>query len=109
VSRFILYDNFSKDSPEAQLRPDIDAGVVSIVRWEQPLAAGGQTSAYTNCLERLADWLAGSPLDVDEFLFSPEGAPLPQVLSRFEAYPGVVAHGRSTVRRITKSPMPTVW
>jgi hypothetical protein len=50
----------------------------------------GQVQAYTDCIERHRDdsrWIAF--IDVDEFLFSPTGRPLPEVLARYERWSGV--------------------
>jgi hypothetical protein len=52
-------------------------------------------SAYDDCLQRHRDdtrWIA--MIDVDEFLFSPTGASLPEVLRRFDTHPGVVVNRR---------------
>jgi hypothetical protein len=78
--------------PGAELAPEIDAGIVEVTPWpEEP----GQIGAYTHCLERHRDevrWLAA--IDVDEFLFSPTGARLPDVLRGFDTQPGVVVNRR---------------
>jgi hypothetical protein len=55
----------------------------------------GQRSAYEDCLARHRSdtrWIAF--IDADEFLFSPTGAPLPEVLRRFDRHPGVVVNWR---------------
>lgn len=92
VERFYLYDNLSEDEWRAELAPEIDAGIVEVTHWPpEP----GQMSAYDDCLERHRDdtrWIA--MIDVDEFLFSPTGASLPEVLRRFDTYPGVVVNRR---------------
>ena len=87
VERFFLYDNASEDDHLGALAPFIDDGSVTVHEWP---VFPGQGSAYDHCLARHGDevrWLAF--LDVDEFLFSPEGRPLPEVLRRYERYPGV--------------------
>jgi hypothetical protein len=92
VERFYLYDNLSGDDWRSELAPEIDSGVVEVTQWpDEP----GQVSAYDDCLERHRDdarWIA--MIDIDEFLFSPSGAPLPEVLRRFDTYPGVVVNRR---------------
>lgn len=92
VERFYLYDNLSEDEWRAELAPEIDAGIVEVTHWPpEP----GQMSAYDDCLERHRDdtrWIA--MIDVDEFLFSPTGASLPEVLRRFDTHPGVVVNRR---------------
>jgi hypothetical protein len=50
----------------------------------------GQASAYRDCLDQHredARWIAF--IDLDEFLFSPTLAPLPEILREYEQWPGV--------------------
>jgi len=92
VERFYLYDNRSSDDWRSALAPEIDAGIVEVQRW--PFVPA-QLGAYQHCLEQHRDdarWIAF--IDVDEFLFSPTGKPLPEVLRRFDLHPGVVANWR---------------
>jgi hypothetical protein len=87
VERFFLYDNASEDDHLAALAPFVEDGSVTVHEWP---VFPGQGSAYDHCLARHGDevrWLAF--LDVDEFLFSPQGRPLPEVLKGFERHPGV--------------------
>ena len=90
VERFYLYENNSNDDWEAALAPFSD--VVELRHWpDHP----GQFSAYSDCLQRHRQdtrWIAF--IDVDEFLFSPTGRSLPDVLSRFSGVPAVVANWR---------------
>jgi hypothetical protein len=92
VERFWLYDNLSEDNWRAALAPEIASGLVTVTPWpDEP----GQASAYIDCLKRHrtdARWVAF--IDVDEFLFSPSGHSLPEVLRRFDRYPAVVANWR---------------
>lgn len=92
VERFYLYDNLSGDEWRSELAPEIASGVVEVTEWPpEP----GQLSAYDDCLERHRTdtrWIAA--IDVDEFLFSPSGKPLPEVLRRFDMHPGVVVNRR---------------
>ena len=92
VERFYLYDNLSTDDGRAELDPEIAAGIVDVTPWSiQP----GQASAYLDCLQRHrehARWIAF--IDADEFLFSPTGHPLPEVLRRFNTHPGVAVNWR---------------
>jgi Glycosyltransferase family 92 len=88
VERFFLYDNDSDDEHLEALAPYIDEGTVELRHW--PVFPDGQSTAYTHCLEEHAGdsrWIAF--VDLDEFLFSPQGRPLPEVLSRYERWPGV--------------------
>jgi hypothetical protein len=92
VERFYLYDNHSSDDWRSVLGPEIAAGIVESQRW--PFAYG-QVGAYDHCLQQHRDdarWIAF--IDVDEFLFSPTGRPLPEILRRFDTHPGVVVNWR---------------
>jgi hypothetical protein len=88
VERFFLYDNGSDDEHLEALAPYLQEGTVMLRDWpEYPM---GQVKAYAHCLAEHADdsrWVAF--VDVDEFLFSPQGRPLPEVLARYERWPGV--------------------
>jgi hypothetical protein len=91
VERFYLYNNDSADDWAAAIGPELSAGIASVVPWHRP-PRGAQLSAYEDCLRRhRADtrWIAF--IDIDEFLFSPSGVPLPDVLSHFAERPGVLA------------------
>jgi hypothetical protein len=87
VERFFLYDNASEDEHLEALAPFIDDGSVLVHPWP---VFPGQGPAYDHCLAMHgseARWLGF--IDVDEFLFSPTGRPLTEVLRRYERYPGV--------------------
>jgi Glycosyltransferase family 92 len=87
VGRFFLYDNGNEDAHLEALRPFIEDGSVVLHPWE---VYPGQGAAYDHCLEHHgheARWLAY--IDCDEFLFSPTGQPLPDVLRDYEEFPGV--------------------
>jgi hypothetical protein len=94
VQEFYLYDNDSTDDWQRVLTPYIDQGTVLVTPWpSQPRNA--QFTAYGHCLRhrrRQARRIAF--LDIDEFLFSPTGKPLPQVLAELERHPGVIAAWR---------------
>jgi hypothetical protein len=90
VDRFFLYDNRSEDEHREALAPAVDDGVVDVRDW--PLHPG-QMPAYRDCLESHredARWIAF--LDIDEFLFSPTGRPVSEILPEFEQWPGVVVN-----------------
>jgi Glycosyltransferase family 92 len=92
VERFYLYDNLSGDEWRAELAPEIASGVVEVTEWPRE---PGQLSAFDDCLERHRDdarWIA--MIDIDEFLFSPTGAPLPEILRRFDTHPAVAVNRR---------------
>ena len=92
VERFYLYDNRSSDDWATELAPEIEAGIVEVQHW--PFVPG-QLGAYKHCLEQHRDearWIAF--IDVDEFLFSPTGRPVPDVLRGFDTHSGVVVNWR---------------
>ena len=87
VERFFLYDNGSDDEHREALAPYVGEGIVELTDWPQFPA---QVQAYTDCIERHREdsrWIAF--IDIDEFLFSPTGRPLPEVLARYERWAGV--------------------
>jgi hypothetical protein len=88
--RFFLYDNNSTDSHREVLAPYVEDGIAEVAEWPQFPAQG---KAYRHCLQTHwgeCRWIAF--LDVDEFLFSPTGRPVPEVLREFEEFPGVVVN-----------------
>jgi hypothetical protein len=87
VERFFLYNNHSTDGHLEVLRPYIDAGIVV---WEDFPGFPPQLECYQHCVETHrhdSRWIAF--IDIDEFLFSPAGQPLPEILRDFEEHPGV--------------------
>ena len=87
VERFFLYDNLSEDDHLEVLAPYLADGTVTVRRWP---VFDPQVTAYNDCLRWHrydSRWIAF--IDVDEFLFSPTGQPLPEVLADYEAWPGV--------------------
>jgi hypothetical protein len=87
VERFLLYDNGSRDDHRAVLAPYVESGIVVIHDWP---VFPGQVEAFDHCVsEHRHDsrWIAF--VDVDEFLFSPTGRPLPELLAGYEQWPGV--------------------
>jgi hypothetical protein len=87
VERFFLYDNGSSDNHLEVIAPYIETGTVVLHEWpDRP----GQVKANDHCVsEHRYDtrWIA--TLDIDEFLFSPSGQPVSEVLVDYEEYPGV--------------------
>ena len=87
VERFFLYNNRSDDDHRAALAPYIEDGTVVLQDWDDWPA---QMQTYDDCLKRHRDesrWIGF--IDLDEFLFSPTGRPVPEVLTEFERWPGV--------------------
>jgi hypothetical protein len=99
AERFFLYDNRSEDDHRDVLAPYIDEGIAEVRDWPEQFP-GSYHKAFEHCIERHrrdCRWIAF--LDIDEFLFSPTGQPLPDVLAGYEDAPGVavsvVAFGNS--------------
>jgi hypothetical protein len=95
AERFFLYDNESADDHEEVLAPYVERGIVEVRHWPTPpsVERGVPWSiigAFNDCVRRHredARWIGF--IDVDEFLFSPTGRTLPDVLSEFEQFSGV--------------------
>ena len=91
AERFFLYNHASTDDHREALAPYVEDGIVVLEDW--PDVPAVQTDMYNRCLEQHRDkarWIAF--IDMDEFLFSPTGRPLPEVLAEYEEWPGVVAN-----------------
>lgn len=90
VQHFYLYDNGSTDAFQPVLDPWLASGRATLHDWpERP----GQLAAYRHCLathRRAARWIAF--IDIDEFLFSPLQAQLPDALAPFAQHPAVGAN-----------------
>jgi hypothetical protein len=87
VERFFLYDNRSEDEHREALAPFLADGTVVLHEW--PMFPG-QLQAYAHCLEHYrADsrWIAF--LDLDEYLFSPTGRKVSELLPEYEDANGV--------------------
>ena len=90
AEQFFLYDNGSTDGSDAVVAPYVERGEATMTDWPH---RPGQLSAYNDCIRRHCDesrWIA--LIDLDEFLFSPTGRPVPDVLREFERWPGVGAN-----------------
>lgn len=107
---FYLFDNLSTDSFLTVLQPYIDRGIVECQSW--PLAHSNiydwnevQCLAYERALYKAkgkAKWLA--ILDTDEFLFSPSGKSVAELLKNYESFAGIGVNwqvfGTSSVAKI---------
>ena len=92
IGHFYLYDNMSTDNPAQVLNNYKKRGLVTQITCEIPYNKGAQRSSYTHCLKHFGHtsrWIAF--IDLDEFLFSPQGK-LSDKLVRYETHPGVVVH-----------------
>ena len=93
VEHVLLYDNSSTDNSREVLQPWINAGIVELFDWPIPWMRGAQTKAYNHALRRLRGrtrWAAF--IDIDEYLFSPTGQPVSEVLKRYEGHAGVIVN-----------------
>jgi hypothetical protein len=102
--RFYLYNNFSTDHHREVLAPYIADGTVIHREWPVEPA---QMAGYRDVLERFRSdtrWLGC--FDIDEFLFSPMGARVSDVLRDFEEFPGVGVNEISfgTSGHVTRQP-----
>ena len=99
AERFYLYDTGSTDDHLRVLEPYADQGIAVLHDWstrvdfrQSPFEyiAKGQLAAYEHCIReygRDSRWIAF--IDVDEFLFPPQGGTLPDVLVDYEQWPAV--------------------
>jgi hypothetical protein len=98
AERFYLYDNESDDNHLEVLAPYVEEGLVVIHPWPGSSVTGPelnviQMGAYEHCIATHAEearWIA--IIDVDEFLFSPTGRPVSEMLTEYERWPAVVAN-----------------
>jgi len=93
VEHFLLYDNFSTDDAREVLEPWIAAGIVELIDWPVHWKKGAQTKAFLDALDRLrhrSRWAAF--IDIDEFLFSPTGSTVAEILDLYTANAGIVVN-----------------
>jgi hypothetical protein len=86
VERFFLMNHESADNHLEVLAPYIEEGSVVVEDWEGPRPDfPWQAGCNYHCLEQHRHetrWLAF--IDLDEFLFSPTGRPVPELLPEYE-------------------------
>lgn len=84
VEKFYLYNRRSTDDWRTVLAPYMEQGIVDVKEWDRPAFPPGRNSqidAFQDCIDRLRgqeSWLAF--LDGDQFLWSPGGTSLADVL-----------------------------
>jgi hypothetical protein len=99
VERFFLIDNESDDESAEVLAPYIEGGVV--VPYEAPGSAASQTELDAIKIPVFHEVIAAHGADVrwiafvdtDEFLFSPTGRPVAELLEEYEHWPAVAVNG----------------
>jgi Glycosyltransferase family 92 len=96
VERIYLYNNRSTDDHREAVAPYADDGFVVAHEWPDVLppnvvvGEAAQCAVYQDCILRHGGetrWIAF--IDLDEFLFSPTGTALPDMLHEYERWPGV--------------------
>lgn len=112
VEQFYLYNNQSTDDYLSVLKPYRKAGLVTLIDWPYSYVPGDgaawraiQMGAYDDCLNNHgadSHWIAF--IDIDEFLFCPNGARLTHYLKRYTSYGAVgvnwLIFGTSHVKKI---------
>ena len=84
-----VYDNRSEDDFAQVLAPYLADGVVTLTDWPE---FPGQLTAYDHCLRAQGgNWRWIAFIDLDEYVFSPELRPVPEILGRYEHLPGIGA------------------
>lgn len=97
VQHFYLYNNNSQDNYLEALEPYISSQQVTLIEWPYTYAYGDharwiqiQCGAYMDCIRAHASdtcWLAA--IDIDEFLFCPDGQSLPEFLKSYIEFGGL--------------------
>lgn len=104
VQHFFLYNNSSNDNYLEILEPYISAKMITLEDWHfdyLPAKKGErtvpwlciQTGAYTHCIQKYGittNWMA--LIDIDEFLFCPDGTPLPKFLENYKKFGGLIVN-----------------
>lgn len=97
VQHFFLYNNNSTDGYLQVLSPYLNTHEVTLEEWSATYEQGErgkwleiQTGAYMHCIKEHGPktrWLA--VIDIDEFLFCPNGTKLVPFLQGYESYPAL--------------------
>lgn len=90
IDHFVLYDNASTDGGAALIRSSPFARYVTLIDWPMQ---GGQVPAYGDFIHRHArrfTWAAF--IDLDEYIQPLEAETIRPVLSRYDAFSGVLLH-----------------
>lgn len=90
VDHFFLYNNFSADEFQEVLRPYVEEGQVTLIRWPRKPAS---PAAENDCIARTRgrfEWVGF--IDADEFVVVGDGRPISDFLSEFGRAPAVALH-----------------
>lgn len=110
VGKIYMYNNLSQDDYMEVLKPYIEKDQVALIDWPYKHSSittwnGIQCKAYMHCAVMIKDtceWCAF--IDTDEFLFSPTGLPLPEILKNYSECDAIgvnwVIYGTSDIERI---------
>lgn len=98
VQHFYLYNHQSEDGYQETLEPYIEQGIVDLIDWNFSYTNivewnEIQCNAYNNGLDRsrfFSKWVAF--IDTDEYLYSPDGIPLPEILNEYEGFGALSAN-----------------
>ena len=91
AEKFYLYNNNSIDNYKSVLSPYIIKGIIELI--EFPHNIDQQRLAYNDLIKRAKNeskWVAC--IDIDEFLFSPCGKKIPEVLEKYENHSALCAN-----------------
>jgi len=89
IEKFYIYNNNSTDNTSEIINEYQSKNEAVHIQWTFS-EKNRQLSAYQNCLDRFKNetkWIAF--IDTDEFLFSPTGKKLPEILPEYEQHAGI--------------------
>ena len=101
VEHFYLYNNNSTDNYLEVIQPYIDSKCITLVEWPYSYKPGKtaewhniQNKAYMHCIENYrkeSTWIA--VIDLDEFLFCPDGTDLRKFREPYQKFGGSASIG----------------
>ena len=95
VERIFLYDHQSTDNTFDVLQPYIRNGTVQYIFWPNFFGSAAQIFALSHSLHLAQEYRWLMQIDLDEFMFSVDGYPLPQVLKQYENNHGLKVSWRN--------------
>lgn len=93
VGHFYIYDNDSSDGTAEVLAPYLRAGLITVLPWKHRRGYHTQACAYAHALTTFGEdcrWMGF--IDVDEFMYCPDGRKLTALLEQFSQYPALIVH-----------------